>query len=134
MDITIVIDGNTIDKIRNVRFGMQNRVDDHSTQGAGSTRNRLIEIVRAHDAQNFFWEWAVSAVRDNRKNGKITFNEQDQVVLEAEFTNGFVHKYWIKTQERALGSQAMEIRETILISAEVLSLGSVENSDEWNKA
>lgn len=136
-DGKVVIDGNEIDKIRNIQFGMKNKVDDQTTNPAGSTRNTLIVIEREHDQSNLFWEWAVSSAKPNRKNGKIELYDQDKTLLVAEFTNAFVHRYEIHTEEASLESTATQIREMIQISTEQLSIetpnGRMDHNDLWDK-
>lgn len=135
-DGRVVIDGNEIDKIRNVQFGVRNKVDDITTNPSGSSRNNLIIIEREHDQSNFLWEWAVSAKRENRKNGVIEFWDQAQVVLKAEFTNALISDYRVLLGETLYERTATQIRERVEISTEQLALetlgGRVEHSDQWD--
>ena len=136
-DGRVVIDGNEIDKIRNVEFGIRNKVDDITTQPAGSTRNNLIILEREHDGSTFLWEWMISAKKENRKNGQIEFWDQDKTIMTYEFTNAFVTDYKITLGETKYEQTAMQTRERVEISTEKLAIetpnGRVEHSDDWDK-
>lgn len=135
-DGKVVIDGNEIDKVRDVRFGVKNAVDDITTNPSGSTRNDLISIEREHDASTLFWAWAVSAKKENRKNGRIEFIDQSKTLMIAEFTNGLVHRYEVFLGENPFDRTALQLRERIQISTERLALetlhGRVEHNDQWD--
>ena len=135
-DYDVVIDGNEIDKVRFVQFGVRNAVDEITTHPQGATRNNLLVITREHDAATFLWEWAISAKRENRKNGRIEFYDQDKMVLMCEFTNGLVHRYEMSLGENPYDKTAMQLRETVRISTEQLALesmhGRVEHNDSWD--
>jgi hypothetical protein len=135
-DGKVVIDGNEIDKVRNVQFGLRNAVDDVTTRPSGSSRNNLIIIEREHDATTFFWEWAVSAKKENRKNGRIEFWDQDKTVLLAEFTNALVHRYEVALGENPFDRTATQLREVVHISTERLAVeslnGRIEHNDQWD--
>ncbi|MBP6874748.1 MAG: hypothetical protein KBD56_01605 [Candidatus Eisenbacteria bacterium] len=134
-DGKVVVDGNEIDKVRDVRFGVRNAVDDITTNPSGSTRNNLIIIEREHDATTNFWAWAVSAKKENRKNGRIEFYDQAKVLMIAEFTNALVHRYEVFLGENPFDRTALQLRERIHISTERLALetpnGRVEHNDQW---
>ena len=135
-DVKVVIDGNEIDKVRNVQFGLRNAVEETTTNPNGSSRVNIITIEREHDASTVFWAWAVSAKKGNRKNGRIDFFDQSKVIMTAEFTNGLVHRYQFALGENPFDKTAKQLREIVQISAEKISVetpnGKIEHTDNWD--
>lgn len=123
----VYIEGERVTKVQKVSFGWATPTDALDGRISGRTRNRTIYVERDHDKDNRFYEWAASSEGDNRKQGKITFVDGGKEVVTCEWDNGWVIDYMTFMHSRPRMERGLQIRESILISAENVTINGVEN-------
>ena len=127
----VYISGERVSKVRRVSFGWGTPADELDGRPSGRTRNRTIFIERDHDADNRFFEWASSSTVDNRKAGKVVFVDSGKEVVNCEWENGWIVDYKLFMHASPRMEQGIQMRESIVISAEIVKINSVENNDNW---
>ena len=123
---TVEVDGNELKNILEIRYGVRATLDRDGAPTRGLECDGII-IRRVADEAVDLVEWASSADQANRKSGKITFTDENGLLMkELEWKGGYVRMYDVEYNDAKDHTE-----EIVHIEPEQLSIGGTEHDFDW---
>jgi len=122
----VEVDGNELKNILEIRYGVRATLDRDGAPTRGLECDGIM-IRRVADEAVDLVEWASSADQANRKSGKVTFTDENGLMMkELEWKGGYVRVYDVEYNDVKDHAE-----EFVLIEPEQISIGGTEHDFAW---